>query len=58
MTGDRKGMDEGQPMEELLLLGMARGIWKQAGLEPYVNRLITAFQQEPGHLPVNKKQGT
>jgi LuxR family maltose regulon positive regulatory protein len=51
----RAFLDEGQPMEELLLLGMARGIWRQAGLEPFVTRLITAFQQETQPLPVISK---
>jgi LuxR family maltose regulon positive regulatory protein len=42
----RPFVDEGKPMEELLQLGVNRGLWKRAGLGLYVNRLLKSFQQE------------
>ncbi|HEX9028658.1 MAG TPA: tetratricopeptide repeat protein, partial [Anaerolineales bacterium] len=53
----RPYVEEGKPMEELLQLGAARGIWHQASLDGYVNRLLKAIHQdreqleEPGTLP-------
>jgi LuxR family transcriptional regulator, maltose regulon positive regulatory protein len=46
----RPYVDEGQPMEELLQLGAARGIWHQTYLEGYVNRLLKAIQQDREQL--------
>jgi hypothetical protein len=42
----RPFVDEGKPMEELLQLGVNRGLWKRAGLGLYVNSLLKSFQQE------------
>jgi LuxR family maltose regulon positive regulatory protein len=46
----RPYVDEGKPMEELLQLGAARGIWHQASLDGYVNRLLKAIQQDRAQL--------
>jgi LuxR family maltose regulon positive regulatory protein len=43
-------VEEGEPMEDLLLMGAARGIWQQAPLDRYVNRLLKAFQQDRAQL--------
>ncbi|HLO29607.1 MAG TPA: hypothetical protein VK249_10760, partial [Anaerolineales bacterium] len=42
----RNFVDEGRPMEELLQLGVTRGLWKRAGLGIYVNSLLKIFRQE------------
>jgi LuxR family maltose regulon positive regulatory protein len=42
----RPYVDEGKPMEELLQLGEARGIWHQSYLDGYVNRLLKAIQHD------------
>ena len=42
----RPYVDEGKPMEELLQLGAARGMWHQTHLDGYVSRLLYAIQQD------------
>lgn len=46
----RPYVEEGKPMEELLQLGSARGIWHQTYLDSYVNRLLKAIQQDLAQL--------
>ncbi len=46
----RPYLEEGKPMEELLRLGVTRGIWHQTHLDGYVNRLLKAFQQDRNSL--------
>ena len=43
-------VEEGEPMEDLLQLGAARGIWQQTHLDSYVNRLLKAIQQDRAQL--------
>jgi LuxR family maltose regulon positive regulatory protein len=38
-------LDEGQPMENLLRLGLARGTWRGTPVEPYVRSLLLAYQR-------------
>jgi LuxR family maltose regulon positive regulatory protein len=42
----RPYVEEGRPMEELLQFGAERGIWHQAYLDGYANRLLKAIQQD------------
>jgi len=46
----RPYVEEGEPMEELLRLGAARGIWHQTHLDSYVDRLVNAIQQDRAQL--------
>jgi LuxR family maltose regulon positive regulatory protein len=43
-------VEEGEPMEELLQLGAARGMWHQSHLDNYVNRLLKAIQHDRAQL--------
>jgi len=43
-------VEEGKPMEELLQLGAARGMWRQGHLDSYANRLLKAIQQDRSRL--------
>jgi len=42
--------EEGKPMEELMQVGVARGIWHQGHVDSYVNRLLKAIQQDQAQL--------
>jgi LuxR family maltose regulon positive regulatory protein len=43
-------VEEGEPMEELLQLGGASGIWHHTYLDSYVNRLLKAIQHDRAQL--------
>jgi LuxR family maltose regulon positive regulatory protein len=46
----RTFVDEGRPMEDLLTMGSARGLWRKNHLEGYVNRLLDAIHQDQALL--------
>ena len=51
----RPYVEEGKPMEELLQMGAARGIWHRAYLDSFVNRLLKAIQQDQAQLELKEK---
>ena len=42
----RPYVDEGKPIEDLLRLGAAQGVWYRNNLDGFVNRLLNAIQQD------------